>query len=408
MFDGHSLRTTDVQDLLQTAPDVGKAVVTLYQSYRTGARAAPGARERSGEMDTDGAAAEPPESIPTGVPFDEVADFIQDKGNYFAKLEAGAEALWRDAGFAAGSLERDLIAYLGSQCGVTVEIRPTDVMGGRLRVYEPGAMRLLLSEMLPSGGRTFQIAHQLAVLTQREVIQSIVAGGKFTTDDAEALARFALANYFAGAVTMPYGPFLAAARATRYDIEVLERRFDGSFEQVCHRLTELRRPGEQGVPLHFIRVDVAGNISKRFTASGIAIARFGGACPRWNVYDAFATPGMVRAQVSRMPNGETYFCIARTTHPAARVTAGRRGQGARRLAIGLGCAAAYARDMVYADGIDLDAESSIMPIGVSCRTCERDDCHDRAFPSLHHALAVDSNVRGVTPFGVRSVGKPMR
>ena len=137
-------------------------------------------------------------------------------------------------------------------------------------------------------------------------------GATLSTPDSEALCRVALANYFAGAVMMPYEPFLNAASSLRYDIELLEERFGASFEQVCHRLTNLNAPTSRGVPFHLVRVDMAGNISKRFNGSGIHLARYGGACPRWNVHEAFTTPGLIRIQVSRQPDGRTYFCIARS------------------------------------------------------------------------------------------------
>src|SRR5258706_6815843 len=201
---------------------------------------------------------------------------------------------------------------------------------------------------MPSPSRAFQLAHQLAHLAAGPAIERIASGGKFTTLEADQLARIALANYLAAALLMPYAPFLAAARATRYDIEGLERRFGASFEQVCHRLTTLRKPGAEAVPFHLVRVDVAGNISKRYSASGITMPRFGAACPRWYVYDAFATPGLIRTQVSRMPDGAPYFCLARTVPPIGRSQPG--GRAARRPvlhAIWLGCPIAAARQPTH-------------------------------------------------------------
>ncbi len=191
---------------------------------------------------------------------------------------------------------------------------------------------------------------------------------------------------------MPYAPFLKAAREERYDIDVIGRRFRVGFEQVCHRFTTLRRPGAEGVPFHMIRIDVAGNISKRFSASGIRFARFSGACPRWNVFAAFMTPGMIRIQISRMPDGAAYFCIARTIHKDS----GGYHQQQPVQALGLGCRLEHARELVYSDGVDLGNGETATPVGVTCRLCERTDCEQRAFPSLRHPLEVDENVRGVS------------
>src|SRR5262249_19335348 len=171
------------------------------------------------------------------------------------------------------------------------------------RRFDPEKKILTLSELLPTRSRTFQLAHQLALLTQHARLDRLAQDPMLTSDESRALARVAFANYLAGAVLMPYGTFLQAAREERYDIDVIGRRFRVGFEQVCHRLTTLRKAGAEGVPFHMIRIDVAGNISKRFSASGIRFARFSGACPRWNVFAAFMTPGMIRIQVSRMPDG---------------------------------------------------------------------------------------------------------
>jgi predicted transcriptional regulator len=251
---------------------------------------------------------------------------------------------------------------------------------------------LRLSEALGPRSRCFQLAHQVGLLTQGEVLDRLVADQTLTSEASLALCRVALANYFASAVMMPYEPFLAAARAERYDVELLGHRFRASFEQVCHRLTTLQRPGASGIPFHMLRVDIAGNLSKRFSASGIRFARFSGACPRWNVFQAFLTPDRICVQVSRMPDGRTYFCIARTV---TKGTGGFRSPKAI-LAVGLGCDVQYAREMVYADGLDLSDDTAIVPVGVTCRLCERMDCEQRAVPPLEHPLAVDENVRGVS------------
>lgn len=394
LFEGHELGTPDLRDLVSSLPQFGRAVLTLYQAYR------------GGRAQTEAALAiEDTERMPVGMPSEEVGDFLQERGNHFRELEAAAEEIR-----AAARMDRHLpfaalAAYLGQSLAVDVDIRPARDLAGALRVYDPRSHRLTLSELLPQPSRNFQLAYQVGHLTQRALIERVAAGGKFTTAEADALARIALANYLAAAILMPYGAFLDAARECRHDIEVLERRFNASFEQVCHRLTTLQRPGAQGIPFHLIRVDIAGNVAKRFSASGIALPRFSGACPRWNVYDAFATPGLIRTQLSRMPDGSTYFCIARTVQAVGRSSP--RGfylASNGRHAIGLGCQASHAKDVVYADGLDLANPQAVIPIGVSCRVCERVDCVDRAFPSVHHALAVDANRRGVSPFAPRDPG----
>ncbi len=389
IFDTQDVRANDVRDLVSTLPGVGRALLSLYQAWRNGApRLAPG--------DTEDAMGE---SAPAGLPSEEVTDFLQQKANYFGEIERIAENLWLENSFGLLNLQQDLVRLLSQRFAVDVEIAPASAMPGLLRNYNALNRKLQLSEMMSVASRTFQLAHQIGLLGYRADIERIVSSGKFTTPEADALARVAVANYFAAAVLLPYDRFIASARETRYDINVLQHRFGVSFEQVCHRLTTLKRPGNEGVPFHLIRVDIAGNISKRFSASGINIARFGAACPRWNVYDAFTTPGMLRVQLSKMPDGASYFCVARTIDTPAR--AGSRGglpTRAGQLAVGLGCALHHARELVYSDGLDLDDAQIFTQIGVSCRTCPRSDCSDRAMPSLAQRLEIDENRRGFSTY----------
>jgi predicted transcriptional regulator len=390
LFEGQDVKASDVRDVVSTIPSIAQALVTLYHAYQRG-----GALASARADDIEG------DAQPAALPSEEVTEFLQKRLNHLPELEEAAEGLWVENGLAIYTLQQDLVKVLAQKFAVDVEIAPAASMPGVLRSYNPMTRRLQLSEMLPAASRTFQLAHQIAFLGFRREIENTVSGGKFSTPEADALARSAMANYFAAAVMMPYGRFHDAARSTRYDLDVLQHRFGVSFEQACHRLTTLRRPGAEAIPFHLIRVDIAGNISKRFSASGIHIARFGAACPRWNVYDAFATPGMLRVQVSRMPEGATFFCVARTISTAGRALA-RGGLPNRvgQLSIGLGCAVQYAKDIVYADGLNLDDPQIVTPIGVSCRTCPRTDCADRAMPSMAQRLEIDENRRGMSTYAL--------
>jgi predicted transcriptional regulator/DNA-binding XRE family transcriptional regulator len=392
LFDADDVKVGDLTDLVAASPNLGQALLTLYRAYRSGRSNAPPAEALA---PADGEA----DAVQAALPSEEVSDFIQQRRNHFKELESAAEALWREHQLDLDNLPRLLVDILAQRFAVEVVIRPAGQMDATLREYNPITRQLFLSELLPPSSRTFQLAYQIGNLGWRREIDLLASPGKFTSQAADKLARSALANYFAAAVLMPYERFLEAARQTRYDVEILQLRFNASFEQVCHRLTTLRRAGAEGVPFHLLRVDIAGNISKRFSGSGIRIARFGGACPRWNVYDAFATPGMLRVQVSRMPDGAAFFCIARTLDAVGRPS-GRSALSRRvgRLAIGLGCPIAFAGELAYADGLVLDDPLVVTPIGVSCSVCERLDCIDRAMPSLHHKLEFDENRRGVSAY----------
>jgi hypothetical protein len=388
LFEGHEVKPADLQDLVATSAVVSRAVVALYRGYRRAQDDANTLAERV----SDGGLLSSPEAV--HLPAEEITDFLQERMNFFSELEAAAEQLRERKDLDPEDLHRSLARHLTESLGVEVRVVPAHASRGAVRRYDPESRRLFLSEMISASSRIFQLAHQIGLLTHREIFDDLMRDATLSTSNSEALCRVALANYFAGAVMMPYEPFLNEARSLRYDIELLQERFQASFEQTCHRLTNLNAPTSKGVPFHLVRVDMAGNISKRFNGSGIHLARYGGACPRWNVHEAFTTPGLIRTQVSRQPDGRTYFCIACSL---------RKGGGGyhvppSRFVVGLGCEITHARELVYADGVDLENPRTIVPIGPGCRLCERMDCRQRAFPPIRHRPDVDENVRGLSAY----------
>ena len=383
LFDALDLTAGEVREMAQASPGVARGVVALYRAFR-GAREA--ASTLASRISQEGVA-----GLDSRLPTEEVSDLLQHHMNFFPELEEGAERLWRDARLGSGNLYEELATWLGREHGVRVEVRHAAAMGRAVRRFDRERKVLSLSEVLRRGSRNFQLAYQAGLLTQQAALDRHAADPLLTSPEARALWRVALANYFAAAVLMPYGPFLEAAQGERYDVELLGHRFRASFEQACHRLTTLRRPGAEGVPFHMVRIDIAGNISKHFSASGLRFPRFGGLCPRWALFGCFMTPGMIRTQLSQMPDGARHFWIARTVR--------REGGGfhAPRTvhALALGCEVSHARHLVYADGVDLESPRAVVPVGVTCRLCDRMDCEQRALPPLQHPLRVEEDVRGV-------------
>jgi predicted transcriptional regulator/DNA-binding XRE family transcriptional regulator len=385
MFDSYELGAVDVRELVERSPALARSTLVLYQQFQ---QARSSAETLAQKLDGQEGHAVDRSTLPS----EEVSDLLQHAMNYFPTLELGAEQLWKDAKLDADDLYPGLVGHLSRRHHVDVKIARWGDEPGTLRRFDPVRRVLTLSELLPTRSRNFQLASQICLLEQRDALDLITADPSLTTDESRALSRVALANYFAGAVLMPYEPFLQACREERYDADVIGRRFRVGFEQVCHRYTTMRRPGNEGVPFHMIRIDVAGNISKRFSGSGIRFARFSGACPRWNIFAAFLTPGLIRLQLSRMPDGHAFFCLARTIQKDS------GGYHAQHLvhAIGLGCRVEYAKELVYSDGVDLRNLDLAVPVGVTCRVCERADCEQRAFPSVRHPLRIDPHVRGVS------------
>jgi predicted transcriptional regulator/transcriptional regulator with XRE-family HTH domain len=387
VFEDHTLNSADVRELASDSPQIARAILALYEQFKRARESLAELAEHSYAQQEGGA------SVRTEVlPSEEVNDFLQRHMNYFGELEQAADRLCADAKLERGARFAGMARWLERQ-GIGVQVTSGD--DKVVRRYDRDLRRITLSEALPPPTRNFQLAAQIALLAHHDVLEQLTADeADLSSDMSRTLARLVLANYFAGAVLMPYDAFLRSAVSQRYDVELLSNRFGTSFEQVCHRLTTLRRPDAEGVPFHMLRVDIAGNISKRFSASGIRFARFSGACPRWNVFRGFQTPGLIRVQVSVMPDGERYFCMART------VAHGRGGYGAPRatLAVGLGCALEHAPALVYADGVNLEDREATVEVGVTCRLCEREDCEQRVLPSLRRPLRLVEDVRGVSMF----------
>ena len=388
MFDDHDLTNTEIRELVSAAPVAAKAVIALYDSFRN---AQTDMRSLAAQLSEE---AEALLEFESRLPGDQVGDFIQENDNYFGDIEEEAERVRAEAVLGTGDPLPGMIRHLENVYGVRVVILPPAPGAEAVRRYDAATRRLEISDMLPRSSRIFQIGHQIGLLAASPVFDTLLLEGGLRTPDARALGRVTLANYFAGALMMPYAPFLETARTLRYDIELLQHHFGANFEQICHRLTTLQRPGAEGVPMHMLRVDIAGNISKRFSASGLRIPRHGGACPRWNAYTAFLSPGVINAQVSQMSDGNSYFCIARTVQKRA----GGYGTPQRILSIGLGCELVHARQLVYSDGIDLERPDRAIPAGIQCRSCERMDCQQRAFPPVHHRLNIDENTRGLSAY----------
>ncbi|SDE68688.1 short-chain fatty acyl-CoA regulator family protein [Rhodospira trueperi] len=385
---GRAVAKSDVRALTADMPDVARAIVTMHRRMRAATERADALAARlGGDGGADGGVTTTP------MPFEEVRDYFYRHHNYIDALDRQAESVAIAEKLPVGDMVEGLAARLEARHGLRI-VRVDGTGAGVLRDLDPDNRVLRLSKTLLPGQAAFQLATQLAFLEAGAAIDRLVAEAGFLTDEARALARIGLANHFAGALIMPYGPMLEAAEVERYDIDLLGRRFGVGFETVCHRLSTLQRPEARGVPFFFIRVDRAGNISKRQSATDFHFSRIGGSCPLWNVYAAFAHPGETLTQVAQMPDGRTYLWVART------VARGRGGHGTPRkvFAVALGCDLRHADRLVYSTGLDLTNPAAATPIGAGCKVCERPDCPQRAFPPLGKPLRIDETSRRFAPY----------
>ena len=381
MFADIDLPPLESADIAVNFPGVAEALLRLYTAYREEQLAL---ADRGAQASSDGAV----QGLDAADPVAEARRFLAARRNSFPGLDDAAERL------AQAISEHDSLAgYLKARHDFRVRRLPSSVMVGSVRRLDRHRREVLLDDGLDTASQMFQLALQIAYLELHEAVDAELADGSFSSEGGERLTRRALASYAAAAILMPYSAFARAAETRRYDVEALGRQFGASFEQTAHRLTTLQKPGQERVPFFFIRVDEAGNVSKRLDGAGFPFARHGGGCPLWNLHQAFRTPRRIVTQWLELPDGQKFFSIART------VTAGGGGFGAPRVerAIALGCAAEHADRLIYAQG--QPGPESATPIGVTCRICHRTECTARSAPPIGRQILSDDIRRTSAPFG---------
>jgi len=384
VFDAYSPTLQELKLVTQNAPGFAHALIASHQAYRRNS-------EQLASFD-DHMVRTNAFSDPT--PYEEVRDFFHFVDNYIPDLDVAAERLATSLGIPERDAGLALPTYLESRHGVRIlRAQPGEDV---LRQYDAASRALFLNPYSPASTRTFQMAFQVGALEFDGEIDAIIKRANFRTQESADICKIGLRNYFAGALTLPYRHFLAAANGLRHDLELMATRFGASLEQVSHRLSTLQRPGEKGIPVFFARIDRAGNITKRHSAAKLQFARFGGACPLWNVHQAFEMPGRIIRQLAETPDGARYLSVA------TEIAKGSGGFNTPRLryAIALGCEVAYAQHFTYADGLDLTNRAGFDPIGISCRICERANCLQRAAPPLKSKLTIDHNRRATVPFSI--------
>ncbi|MCA6103116.1 MULTISPECIES: helix-turn-helix domain-containing protein [Bradyrhizobium] len=384
LFRQIDLPKQELRDLAELCPGVTHALQRLYAAYT---------EARRGETLVAAQMADREGSQFDANPIERVRDLIEANRNYFPELETAAENLRDELNVPTEGLFTALTTRLREKHSILTRVMPVDVMRETLRRFDRHRRQLLISELVDSSGRSFQLALQIGFVECGAAIDTIVNRAGPLDDTARRLYRITLANYFAAAAMMPYQAFHSAAEALSYDVHVLAQRFNAGFEQVCHRLTTLQRPNARGVPFFLLRVDNAGNVSKRFSSGTFPFSKFGGTCPLWNVHSTFDMPDRLLSQVIELPDGTRYFSIAQMVRrPVAPYP-----QPQPRFAIGLGCEIRHAAKLVYATGMDLEKVEGT-PIGVNCRLCERENCSQRAEPPITRTLILDETTRRVSSF----------
>lgn len=371
LFSDIDMPPLEVSDLATSFPGVSEALLRLHGAYM---------REQQALAERGAGAG----TAETQDPVAEAQRFLAAQRNYLDAVDRRAEELAAEIDAEGGTTR-----YLAKK-GVRVRFLPPDVLADTLRRFDRHNQQLLIVDTLNPASRTFQIAMHVAYSSLRGEIGHLLRAHSFASATAETLVRRGIAAYAAAALIMPYDRFAKTVEARAYDIEAIAGVFGASFEQVAHRLTTLQRPGQEGVPFFFLRVDEAGNVSKRLDGAGFPFAAHGGGCPLWSVHQVFRHPGEVITQWLELPDGQRFFSIARTV----RAGGGGHGRPHTVRAIALACAASEASRLVYAR----EAPPAATPIGVTCRLCQRAECEARSAPPIGRDILTDEYRRPPQPF----------
>jgi len=370
----------ELVELADNAPGIAEGVARLYTAIRE-------LQRHPQEAETGGS---DPRVLIT--PETWVRDYIQAQRNHWPELEEASETL----GGALNdplSIAEPLRKRLKEAWGVDVRVVGPEILEDASQHFDPQRRVLMLSSLLRPENRQFGIAYQLALLEFAPIIARMLEAARPPDPGSRRLLHMSFANYAAGAIIMPYGKFLRAAEEHRYAIDRLCAQFGANVEQVAHRLTTLGRSGAKGVPFFMLRVDPAGNISKRYAGENFPFSHFGGTCPRWHLHTAFQTPGQTIRQLIETPDGQRFFTISRTIERPIRPDL----RDDALLAVGLGCDVKHANRIAYADGLDF-ANTPATPVGPACSICPRLQCAYRATPPAGRMLAVEENRKSISPY----------
>jgi len=386
LFEDLDILGPEIKDLVNTNPKIARALIKLGDNFKQ--------KDHDIVNRVENLSGKIIDSRKAAFPGEIVSDFLQENKNYFPKLEDFSNSVFEKVQVNNRATYIALCDFLKKEYGILVKDVLPEEGKPFSKIFNKNKRELLLSDYVALETKKLYVSSQIAHEGAIKDINEYLSKFSFPSEESKKLTKVALLNYCGAAILMPYKLFHTECMKNKYDLELLQNTFATTFEQIAHRVTCLQDPKLLGIPFHFLRVDIAGNISKRFSLSGIEIPRYGGACPRWNVYSAFTRPGVIQAAVSKMSNGEKYVCISKTVEKGV----GRFGEAKSILSIGLGCEAKYAKDFVYTENLNINEKKTEIPIGVSCRTCDRLDCSQRAFPPLHKKFDVDINSRGISVY----------
>lgn len=383
IFEAQRPDLSQLRAALAHSPDLVEGFLRLHRAYLA----------VSDQFMSLAGSAEGTGALVTGSPESTVHNLFRKHDNHFPGLESAAESFWAGEAVPTDEVYAALKSRLREKLGLQVRVVPVDTMPNTLREYDEATQEVRLSEAMDHPNRVFQLVHVAALIEHHGLLEDLLSQSGVEDSQSRSRYRVELSNYFAAAVLMPYAAFLREAQASKYDFDHLAARFGVSFEQACHRATTLQRPGAKGVPFFFLRIDKAGNVTKRFNATDFQLAEYGGACPRLDVHTSFRTPGRIVSQLVELPDMSRFFVFSRTVD---RPTFTRHSQDVR-LAVAMGCSLGNVEEIGYAENLSV-AAAHMTRIGINCRVCPRLNCDQRAHQTVILSDPVDEKRRGATRY----------
>ena len=260
---------------------------------------------------------------------------MRETDNYFADIETVAAEALSAVGYAGeGPVSEKHLTDMATHYGFTVE----RVKGMPLTARSITDTRLRVIYIPQRDDLTVRAARSVVLQT----LGHFVLEHAETTDFEGYLRQRIESNYFAAAVLVPEQAALGFLQSAKADhdlsIEDLKERYYVSYEMAAHRFTNLATV-RLGIPVHFLRTDPEGTITKAYENDGILFpsgvdgalegARLG---RQWGARQAWAGAEVLHYQFTDMDAGE-FWCVTYVENATERTP----------YAVTLGCRAADAR-----------------------------------------------------------------
>jgi XRE family transcriptional regulator, fatty acid utilization regulator len=185
-----------------------------------------------------------------------------------------------------------------------------------------------------------------------------------------ALARTYLERYARDARKVPMEDLRAAIERDGVHPLALAERFGCDMATVLRRIACLPRP-KGAAPVGLVVCDGSGTLTYRKPIEGFALPRYGAACPLWPLYQALSCPMTpmrhLVEQAGHQPRRFVTYAVALPNGPGD-FDAPRTFEATMLI--------------LPEDGDDAPAAARTLPIGSSCRICQRTDCSARREASI--------------------------